>query len=59
MENLIDRVGKGEAQSRTIELVRQAAMALEKEEKGVWALLGKPYVCFGEPIEFRIIFVGS
>lgn len=41
----------GEAQCRTLELVQTARLELEKEQKGVWASLGRPYVCHGQPAE--------
>eukprot|EP00210_Caulerpa_lentillifera_P004935 g4709.t1 len=45
---------EGEARFRTSEVVQEASLALEKEPKGVWATLGKPYVCLGPPIEVVI-----
>ncbi len=42
---------EAEGQTRLFEVIHQAATEGFKEPMGVWASFGKPYACFGEPME--------
>eukprot|EP00803_Ostreobium_quekettii_P001630 evm.model.scf_402.3 EVM.evm.TU.scf_402.3 scf_402:30597-35111(+) len=42
---------EAEGKVRTLERIRSAGLEQEREQIGVWAAIGKPYICLGRPIE--------